>query len=60
MTGERPDGIASARPSAEPRPKPATDSHSVAPMSSQTNSLLISSQNETTMSFGCGRIRSDT
>ena len=60
MTGERPEGIASARPSAEPSTKPATDSYRVAPMSSQTKSLRTSSQNETTMSSGYGRMRSDT
>ena len=43
VVGESPDGIASARPSAEPSRKPATDSHSVAPMSSHTKSLVISS-----------------
>src|ERR687896_463094 len=60
MIGDRPEGIASARPSAEPSRKPATASHRVAPMSSQTKSLPISSQNETTMSFGWGRMLSET
>ena len=60
MTGERPEGIASARPSAEPSTNPATASYSVAAMSSQTKSLRISSQNETATSSGCGRMRSDT
>src|SRR5918992_1703766 len=60
MIGESPEGIASARPRAEPSAKPATDSHSVAPMSSQTMSLKVRSTNATAMSSGGGRIVSAT
>src|SRR5918994_2305814 len=58
--GDRPAGIASARPSTEPSTKPATASQRVAAASSQTKSLWISSQNETAMSSGWGRMLSDT
>src|SRR5918999_2102654 len=60
MTRHRPDGIASASPSAEPSRNPATDSHRVAATSSHQMSLSERSTNDVTMSSGWGRTRVDT